>query len=365
MPKLILSVVLLLLFALPASAFGATVFNGDFETGNYSQWTAVQEVSPDPIQVVQSPVRQGVYASRFEVRNGDLLYGGARAEILWGDNLRPTLHEGDDYYFGWSTYWPSDFPSPSPSQGHSIFLQWKGIGTGSPPMEMSNRNERIALRTNNTDVWWVPLTREVWHDFVAHVKFSADPNVGYVEIWHDGAYQGHYPMATLISGKDSYLKVGYYRASGIVPTGVLYEDDVKVGTTYDDVAPGGAPPPPPPADSDGDGVVDSADSCPTVAGTNTDGCPSPVASYTYSPTNPRAGIDTVTFDGSSSSCEATPCTYTWEDDGPDGPGGTQYPLGTGVTHDRVFQNPGSKYVRLTVKDGAGRTSTVVQTVTVS
>ena len=52
-------------------------------------------------------------------------------------------------------------------------------------MEMSNRNERIALRTNNTDVWWVPLTREVWHDFVAHVKFSADPNVGYVEIWHE------------------------------------------------------------------------------------------------------------------------------------------------------------------------------------
>jgi len=45
---------------------------------------------------------------------------------------------------------------------------------------------------------------------------------------------------------------------------------VNVGTV---VTPPPPPPPPPPADTDGDGVPDTSDACPTVAGTGADGCP--------------------------------------------------------------------------------------------
>ena len=86
--------------------------------------------------------------------------------------------------------------------------------------------------------------------------------------------------------------------------------------------------------------------------------PSPTAkaSFSYSPAYPHVGEE-VTFDGTSSVC-ASPCTYTWTDDGPDGPGGTNWSLGTGPVHKRTFTAAGdpTKYVRLTVRgaDGAER-----------
>jgi hypothetical protein len=88
------------------------------------------------------------------------------------------------------------------------------------------------------------------------------------------------------------------------------------------------------------------------------------AQQPWQPASPTTG-QTVHFDGTSSSCSSGPCTYTWQGDGPDGPGGTNYPLGTGVTLDRTFQSAGTKYVRLTVRDHSNRTATVEHDVTVT
>lgn len=90
----------------------------------------------------------------------------------------------------------------------------------------------------------------------------------------------------------------------------------------------------------------------------------PVARFTWTPAQP--GTDQVVhFNGTTSSCSSTPCTYAWQDDGPDGPGGTNFPLGTGATLDFTFQGAGTKHVRLTVKDHRSRTSTVEHDVVVS
>jgi parallel beta-helix repeat protein len=83
----------------------------------------------------------------------------------------------------------------------------------------------------------------------------------------------------------------------------------------------------------------------------------PVASFTYSPSNPLAG-SAVSFDGSASKCDATPCTYRWTDDA------DASLLGTGVTMSFVFQQAGAKYVRLTVTDSQGRNGSMQQNVTV-
>jgi hypothetical protein len=90
----------------------------------------------------------------------------------------------------------------------------------------------------------------------------------------------------------------------------------------------------------------------------------PTASYTYSPSTPVTGQE-VTFDGTGSSCSAAPCSYTWEDDGADGPGGTQYTLGSGETLKFTFNNAGGKNVRLTVTDAQSRSASTVKTITVS
>src|SRR5437867_620139 len=77
----------------------------------------------------------------------------------------------------------------------------------------------------------------------------------------------------------------------------------------------------------------------------------PTASFAYSPSYPVAG-QPVSFDGSVSTCDAGPCTYTWTDDAD----GSQ--LGTGVAMAFTYQEVGTKYARLTVRDIHGRTASV-------
>ncbi len=83
---------------------------------------------------------------------------------------------------------------------------------------------------------------------------------------------------------------------------------------------------------------------------------SPTASYTYSPT--AAKVDqAVSFDASGSSCEATPCSYRWED-------GTEA-IGTGTTLTYSFSTAGDHQVKLTVTDAQSRSDSVTKTITVS
>jgi hypothetical protein len=90
----------------------------------------------------------------------------------------------------------------------------------------------------------------------------------------------------------------------------------------------------------------------------------PVAAYVYSPTAPTAG-HAVSFDASSATCDDTPCTYSWADDGDDGPAGTQWPLGTGKTMTFTFQDAGVKNVRLVVTDADGDTNATMKAITVT
>jgi hypothetical protein len=90
----------------------------------------------------------------------------------------------------------------------------------------------------------------------------------------------------------------------------------------------------------------------------------PVAVFDYMPAAPVTGSP-VTFDASGSTCPTAPCTYAWSDDGPDGPGATTWPLGSGQVLSFTFHAQGTKYVRLTITDGSGATWTVEQDVVVS
>lgn len=90
----------------------------------------------------------------------------------------------------------------------------------------------------------------------------------------------------------------------------------------------------------------------------------PIARFSWTPTNPTVG-QPVHFDGTASSCTSTPCSYAWVDDGPDGPGGTQWPLGSGGALDFTFVGVGTKYVRLTVTDRWNRSASVEYDVVVA
>ncbi|WP_375766608.1 heparin lyase I family protein [Archangium gephyra] len=209
------------------------VWRGDFETGDRSQWSSTQMVSSDRLQVLPSPVRQGSYAIKVTVRQGDnpISASGNRNELVKMTNEK----EGDEYYYRWSTMFASDYPSAKTWQ---LFTQWHHSGNnGSPPVEFYVNGETIYLRVNGTTVVWsTPLVRGQWQDFIFHVKWSSNPGVGFVELYHNGQLSlPKRSAATLYSGQTNYLKVGLYRNSTIVPVGVVYHDGWIQGRSLQDV----------------------------------------------------------------------------------------------------------------------------------
>ncbi len=117
----------------------------------------------------------------------------------------------------------------------------------------------------------------------------------------------------------------------------------------------------------GSGSASSAATAPVVAPVVTSPPPPPTpptASFTVTPSSPVTG-QSVSFDGSSSTCADSPCTYEWSDDGaPTQPVTVLWPLGTGQVTSFTFQEAGTKYVRLTVTDALGQTATVEHNVIV-
>jgi len=210
------------------------VWRGDFETGNYSQWSSAQIVSADRMMAVTSPVREGRYAMKVTVRQGDdpISSSGNRNELV-----RITREPvGSEYYYKWSTMFATDFPSASTWQ---LFLQWHHEGSsGSPPVELFVYGEELRMNIRSTTVWRAPLVRGAWQDFVLRVKWSPDPSVGFVELYHNGklVLPRRY-AATQFSGYLNYLKMGLYRNESIAKTGVLYHDGFIMTKNASDVLP--------------------------------------------------------------------------------------------------------------------------------
>jgi MYXO-CTERM domain-containing protein len=274
----------LVTFLISSPAVAGVVWRGDFETGDRSQYTSAQMVSADRLQVVTSPVTQGRYALKATVKQGDdpINSSGNRNELV--HDVRET--SGSEYYYRWSVMFAPDFPSARTWQ---VFTQWHHDGSsGSPPVEFFVYGEEIRLTMNDSVTpWSMPLTRGVWHEFIFHVKWSADPKVGFIELWHNREQVlAKRNMATMYAGYNVYLKLGLYRSDTVSQTGVVYHDGFIQATQLADVLP-----PPPPSPAPDAGTPDAGTTPPASdAGTPTGGDSTP-GSETTSPGGSPGTVD--------------------------------------------------------------------------
>lgn len=259
-------------YTAPGSAAQAS-FVGDFETGNADQWPNCQNVvivsgpcSEFPndtysMRVEAAPVRQGRFAARFEVRQGDQPRGiccGDRAEVS-GENATVT-NEGDDRWYQWSTMFGEGFPA---AQGWSVISQWHANAGGSPPLAFSAGPTNVAagrwgivvVTYNDVDAegpvftpWSAPVVPGVWNDIKVHVKWSTSDAVGFIEFWLNGvpqtftaepcAGETRCMVRTLMpGGNGAYFKQGYYRDPDITEPGVIYHDGFSMANSEVGLAP--------------------------------------------------------------------------------------------------------------------------------
>ena len=222
-----------------STAAPGVIWRGDFEPGNLSQWGTAQRVADDRIRVVGEPVRQGKRAARFEVREGDNVGDGApRAELALLGRRDACCREGDERWYRWQTMFAQDFPT-DPDR-FIDFVQFKKDGEGGGPVTFMVWGEELQLRADDIH-WRAPLRRGQWQEFIFHAKWSPDPTVGFIELWHDGrpVLPRKY-MPTLDRDEDgdaieAYIKQGLYRADEFTETGVLFHDGMVAGTTLESV----------------------------------------------------------------------------------------------------------------------------------
>jgi hypothetical protein len=226
----------------PTPTPAPAVWRGDFETGDLTQYSKLQSMGPDRLQVVPSPVRQGTRALRVEVRKGDdpINASGNRNELVKFDGAT----EGTEFYYGWSTLWPSNYPM---TPNWQVFMQWHHSGSsGAPPVRFvlgcssgdcgaPLPDTMFFIVDGKTQFKMAPVTRGVWHDFVLHIKWSANPSVGFVELWYDGklVLPKRYVRTMFSSSDTNYLKTGLYRDEAVQPTAVMFHDGLVQSKTYE------------------------------------------------------------------------------------------------------------------------------------
>jgi hypothetical protein len=79
-----------------------------------------------------------------------------------------------------------------------------------------------------------PVVRNVWYDFVYHVKWSAGAE-GFFDAWVNGAQKMTYRGPTLYAGQGCYLKLSNYHSAHGQASSVIHSRVVR-GTTPGAVA---------------------------------------------------------------------------------------------------------------------------------
>ncbi len=289
MTQRLLTLALALGVTVPLSASAKVLWRADYETGDISQWTKAQQVSADRLQVQTDRVKEGKYALRATVKQGDnpINASGNRNELV-DVTYQP---EGAERWYKWSTYFDPGYPS---SPKWQVFTQWHQFEDyGSPPIEFDVKGEEIHLTNWTKTIWTTPLRRGEWLDFLFHVKWSKDPKVGFVELW----YNGEKVMEKTFLKTDSrvYLKQGLYRHADISAVGVVVHDGMLVGETREDVEP--TPPAEEPDAGSGTAPPEGTPDAGTGTTTTTTSQPSPYSTGGGSPANE--------FDQQSAGCSAT------------------------------------------------------------
>jgi hypothetical protein len=234
-----------------SSPIGSAMTNS-FETGNFKgwnscQWNAGGSIRNDNCQTysgtgeysatVVNESAEHPQSARFELRNGDIPFGGTeRAEIARPGGSAASVVEGDERWISFDLKFDSRWPVAHVDSGWFIFFQWHGSGsTSSPPLALDIDTDDVIYLANNDSSGYhrtavQSVVRNRWQRWVIHAKFSDDDAVGFAEVTVDGApVLPRTSMATMIPGESSnYLKVGIYRDPVNTATAILYYDNFSI-----------------------------------------------------------------------------------------------------------------------------------------
>lgn len=235
--------------ALETDPRGSRTVRLDFESGDFAGWS-VRRLARDYSAVIQSEiVRTGTKACRFEIRPGDRISQGLRAELR--DWYNAPFEE--DTWYGFSTYLPKDFVPP---RGVGVVLaQWHdqaelGDPAGKPPLAMRYLDGTLRftgafseVASQKPDKRYVfheipEIAHETWLDFVFRIHWSrAGESSIDAFLAGERIFRFDGPLGYRNEIKGPYFKLGVYASGEISGPLVAYHDNYSRADSFEAVDP--------------------------------------------------------------------------------------------------------------------------------
>ncbi len=219
-------------FSFTANTYGEVTWEGDFETGDLTQWSYL--LNEEGLSVVTDPVQSGVSAGKIEIGSENLWSNGLNRVEFQRKPRAELIAEGGAVYFGWSIYLPEILSVDDHQIGY-----WETDVTYQQVMSLHARGADLSFNTNSPyQVHWEGnglLTAGQWHRIVYHVAWSADAAGGHVSLWFDGEKVVDEASAATYRGNPAFIQLGILRDT-IDQVETMYVDDALEGTTFEDVA---------------------------------------------------------------------------------------------------------------------------------
>ncbi len=212
---------------------GKEVFVGDFETGDFDQWSnnchAVSDCGPPSIEIQSKDTRNSKFAGHFIVHDGDTpIDSGERSEVR-AEDPGSLVHNGDERWYQVSYKFPANFKLDG---DWLIVTQWHATNDGSPPVAIEIRNgDELTITSDGADnvnhtIGKIPVGK--WSDYVFHIKFSENKSEGFVEAWQDGKLVVPKVSMRTMATEEAYLKAGIYRDNDATGTSEVWMDNFRV-----------------------------------------------------------------------------------------------------------------------------------------
>lgn len=199
---------------------------------------AEQSLLPGRASIVPGG-RYGPTSLRLLTLPGDInVFGSGLAERtdMALSQAATGCYEGREQWWSHSIMFPDDY-MPPPANGWGVVLDFHHTGgTGQANFNIDAMPDPIGLRlrgyggaTPDSGEYGVvlgPIARNVWYDFVFHVKWSSGPD-GFFEAWLNGVEKLSHAGPTLYAGLGCYLKLANYHTSSGLPSAVIHDGVIR------------------------------------------------------------------------------------------------------------------------------------------
>jgi polysaccharide lyase-like protein len=164
--------------------------------------------------------RDGGTAVRLHTEPGDNNIEGSQGmerNDLWLSQAETGCYEGREQVWEHSILFPSDFTIPT-WHGYNVFdFHNTTSGNWQANFHVNFANGVLVFRgyggpVNAGGMYTAtigPITKNVWYDFVYHVKWSSGSD-GFFKAWVNGAQKLDHRGPTLYAGQGCYLKLANY-----------------------------------------------------------------------------------------------------------------------------------------------------------